>query len=328
MADSVRGRRRRYILVVMALTALTLATLSQRDGDSGPIGAAGGVAHRIVQPVTDAADSAFGPLHDWWHGFWHHGDVVAENRKLREELQQLLAENSDNTDAVEKLRQLEAYFNQTYWRDYKATGATVVGDSPGNNETTVTINRGSEAGIRVGMAVVGLGGLIGTILQTWHGGSKVLLINDPSFGAAVRTLIDNRFGTAATDDDGVLRVTFPANGQPKHLNVHIRVGDEIVTCGCNGSLLPPGIPIGEVNNVSVAFDASSVKVAVTPTLDLPSLQNVKVILWKPGDETPPTVTEKLAKGTARPTTTTTGPGASTTTIAPGTSTTTAKPAGG
>ena len=56
--------------------ALTLATLSERNGDSGPIGAAGRVAHRVVQPVTDAADSVFSPIHDWWHGFWHHGDVV------------------------------------------------------------------------------------------------------------------------------------------------------------------------------------------------------------------------------------------------------------
>ncbi|HEY3834564.1 MAG TPA: rod shape-determining protein MreC [Acidimicrobiia bacterium] len=324
MADSVRGRRRRYILVVMALTALTLATLSQRDGDSGPIGAAGGVAHRVVQPVTDAADSAFGPLHDWWHGFWHHGDVVSQNRKLREELQQALAENSGKTDAIEKLRELDAFFNQTYWSDYKSTGASVVGDSPGNNETTVTINRGSESGVRVGMAVVGVGGLIGTILQTWHGGSKVLLINDPSFGVGARTLLDDRFGTAATDDEGVLRVTFPANGQPKHLSPKIANGDEIVTCGCYGSLLPPGIPIGQVTNVSVAFDASSVRVAVAPTLDLPSLQYVKVILWKPGDPTQASVTEKLAEGAAHPTTTTTTtiPGASTTTS------TTTKTAGG
>ncbi len=312
MADPVRGRRRRYILVLMALTALTLATLDQRNGDTGPIGAAGRAAHSVVQPVTDAADSVFGPIHDWWHGLWHRGDVVAENRQLRQELERALAQNDKNDQALIEDRKYKQFFNQTYWSDYKSTGATLVGDSPGNNETTVIINRGSEAGIREGMAVVGVRGLIGTIVQSWHGGSKVLLINDPSFGVAARTLADNRYTTAQTDAEGVLRLTFKANGQPKAPDVHIKVGDEIVTCGCNDSRLPPGIPIGQVNDVSMAFDNSSVRVAVTPTLDLASLHAVKVILYTPGTTPPPSVTQALAKRSPA-TSTTTRPGATATT---------------
>ena len=295
MADPVRGRRRRYILVLMALTALTLATLSERDGDSGPIGAAGRVAHRVVQPVTDAADSVFGPVHDWWHGLWHRGDVVAQNRKLRQELQQALAHTDDQNNAIEQLQKYEQFFNQTYWRSYKAVGATVEADSPGNFESTVTINRGTEAGIRVGMAVVGVRGLIGTIEQTWSGGSKVMLINDPNFGVAARTL-DGHAADAATDGEGVLRLVFNANGQPKHLQPKINVGEAIVTSGGANSSFPPGIPIGPVTDVSVAFDASSVRVAVRSTLDRSSLEIVKVLIWSPGMSVPAAVSTVLATG--------------------------------
>ncbi len=317
MADSVRGRRRRYILVIMALTALTLATLSERNGDSGPIGAAGRVAHRVVQPITDAADSVFSPIHDWWHGLWHHGDIVAENRRLRRELQQALARTDDQNNAINQLQKYELFFNQTYWRNYKSVGATVVDDSPGNYESTVTINRGSEAGIRPNMAVVGARGLIGMIVQTWSGGSKVMLINDPNFGVAARTL-DGRAAEGQTDGSGVLRLTFQGNGQPKHLEPRIQLHDEIVTCGtgCAGSSFPPGIPIGFVSDVSVSFDASSVHVAVTPTLDRSSLEEVKVILWTPGSAVPQSVTSALASHVPtnpHSTTTTTGAGNTTTT---------------
>jgi len=59
------------------------------------------------------------------------------------------------------------------------------------------------------MAVVGQRGLIGTILQSWTGGSKVELISDPEFGVAARTLVDNLYATAQTDAEGVLRMNVP-----------------------------------------------------------------------------------------------------------------------
>src|SRR4051812_4029933 len=228
MPDPVRGPRRRYILVLMALTALTLATLSQRQGDSGPIGAAGRAAHRVVQPVTDAADSVFSPIHDWWHGFWHHGDVVAQNRELRRKLEQALATEDAQSNAIAENKRLNEFFKRTYWSDYKTAGATVVGGSTGNNETTVQINAGREAGIRDGMAVVGQRGLIGVIVESWTGGSKVMLVTDPDFGVLARTLSDNLYTTTQTDADGVLRMKFPGNGQPHKIKPKINVGEQIV----------------------------------------------------------------------------------------------------
>ncbi len=309
MADLMRGGRRRYILVLMALTALTLATLDQRSGDSGPIGAAGRAAHSIVQPIANGASTVFSPVHDWWHGFWHHGDIVAENRKLRSELENRLADQQQGDDAILLLKQYDKFFNTTYWSDYRSTGATVTDASPGNNETTVTINRGSESGIRTGMAVVGPAGMIGAIADVWHGGSKVTLITDPSFGVAVRTLVDSRVTTAQTDAEGVLRLLFQGNGQPKHPDIVIKVGDRIVTCGCNHSAFPAGIPVGAVTESSRSFDGAYVRVAVMPTLDRKSLEHVKVILWRPGDTTPAKVTQQLAP----PRTTTTRPVGTTTT---------------
>jgi len=41
----------------------------------------------------------------------------------------------------------------------------------------------------------------------------------------------------------------------------------------NGSRLPPGIPVGQVSDLSVAFDASLVRVAVMPTLEPPESEH-------------------------------------------------------
>ena len=212
-----RGRRRRYILVVMALTALTLATLSQRDGDSGPIGAAGGVAHRIVQPVTDAADSAFGPLHDWWHGFWHHGDVVAQNRKLRRRAPAVLAQSQDNTDAIEKLQQLESTSTRRTGTTTSRRARPWSAQRLATTRRRFTINRGSEAGIRVGMAVV-VARRTDRHDRRRRGtaGARCCSSTIPTSAWTPAHCSTTTSGPRQTDDDGVLRVTFPANGQPKH----------------------------------------------------------------------------------------------------------------
>ena len=64
--------------------------------------------------------------------------------------------------------------------------ARVVNRSPGNFESTVTIDKGEESGISPDMPVIGPGGLVGRVLEAWNGGAKVLLLIDPESDVGVR----------------------------------------------------------------------------------------------------------------------------------------------
>src|SRR6476661_5753267 len=60
------ANRRRTILALIVLTAVTLITLDVRG--SGPISALRGGAHDMVNPIAGTVDTVFSPVGDWIDG--------------------------------------------------------------------------------------------------------------------------------------------------------------------------------------------------------------------------------------------------------------------
>ena len=62
MAVSPRATRRRYVLVLLLLTGITLVTLDRRLGDDSVLGPVGRWVREAVQPVSEAVDDVFTPV--------------------------------------------------------------------------------------------------------------------------------------------------------------------------------------------------------------------------------------------------------------------------
>ena len=215
MVQFSRGQRRRYVLVFMVMNSITLATLDRRSNDTGVIGAAGRIAHSIVQPIGSAASAATSPFHDWWDGLTSRGDVVKENRKLRGDVQKLQAQLRASTDNAAEIKRLHDFFNETYETSYKSIGARVDSQSADNFNDVVTINRGRESGVLPDMAVLGPAGLIGKVTKSWSGGATVLLISDQTFHIEASLTTSSRHSQTETQTDGHLRVTFADDAKSK-----------------------------------------------------------------------------------------------------------------
>src|SRR5438067_921047 len=140
MAVQTQMARRRYVLVLIVLSALTLATLDKRSGESGPIGTVGRLAHRVVQPFANAADAVFSPVHDWWDSVVHSGHLKSDNRTLRHEIAQLRARLNESDQAVALNRYYESFFGKRFLDAYQEVGASVVTGNPDNFDKTVTID--------------------------------------------------------------------------------------------------------------------------------------------------------------------------------------------
>ncbi len=313
MVVTGRGSRRRFVLVLMVLTAITLATLDSRSGDSGPIGAAGRVAHRVVQPVSNAANTVFSPVHDWWRGVTNHDDIVAENRKITNQLQTAQAAARAGEDARRDLKRFQDLFRYPYQEQYATVGARVTASNSGNFENQVVINRGTESGIRPNMAVIGPEGLVGRIAVSWQGGSTVVLVSDRDFGVAVRTKEWKQSALAKMGDDGRMSMTFVDDPKFETSTVRVAEGDTMFTCGCESSRFPMGIPVGVIDRAIRTGDKSQVRVRLKSFLDRRSLELVKVITTSPNDPVPPQVQASVTP--SKPTTTTTAAGPTTTTTA-------------
>jgi rod shape-determining protein MreC len=161
------------------------------------------------------------------------------------------------------------------------------------------------------MPVVASGGLVGRVVEVWDGGSKVLLLDDPSFGVGVRMVRERITGIAeGRAGRSTLTVTFDG---PLAKSRRPRSGESTVSSGLQGSTFPPGIPVGTVESVSVSDDGLTIDARLVPLVDIGSLEYVKVLLWKTGSTVPPaltapttTTTTTTKSTTAKTTTTTTG----------------------
>jgi rod shape-determining protein MreC len=312
MAGPDRGGRRRYVLVLIVLTAVTLISLDQRQGDSGAVGTLGRFAHRIVDPVSNVASDVMSPVSNWFDGIVHAGSLKHDNARLRRELAAARLEAAQGHADRSENRQLNALLHLTWGGDpIPGVVASVIDNGAGNFNRTITLSRGTESGVRVGMPVVASGGLVGRVWQTWNGGSTVLLLDDPGFAVDVRMVTHRNVGVAR-GQAGRSTLAVALAG-PLGTHARPRRSEIVITSGQNSSTFPPGIPVGRVVSTRVSDDGLMINTLVTPYVDFSSLEYVRVLKWHPGSPVPP----KLQSSTTVPTTTTT----TTTTTIPGATTT-------
>ncbi len=122
------------------------------------------------------------------------------------------------------------------------TSARVIGDTGGPFVHTLLMNAGHSDGVRKGQAVVNGDGLIGRVVETGTGSSRIILLTD--LNSRVPVLIEkSRYRAALTGDN----TEYPQLSYLP-LNGKATLGDRIVTSG-HGGLLPPGLPVGVVRSV-------------------------------------------------------------------------------
>jgi rod shape-determining protein MreC len=301
MARPRGANRRRFVLALVVLTSLTLITLDSRSGRTGPLGSVGRLAHTIVSPVNRGTSAIARPIGDWWSGVFDSGSLKRENRKLRRQVAELNGKQREVQIALAQDAILRRLLGLRLLNSARPIPARVVDRDPGNFQSTITIDRGQEVGIEKGMAVISADGVVGSIINSWHGGADVRVLTDPESVIAVRTLKDPVVGIAEGHEgaDDLVVSDFPAG-------THVRVGDVVVTADITNSLFPPDLPVGKVSSVERQPAGLGLTVHIDPYVDFGALEFVDVLQWVPGEGpvVPPTTTT---------TTTTTLPGSTTTT---------------
>src|SRR5690242_15261399 len=170
MARPRGANRRRFVLALVVLTSVTLITLDTRSGRSGPLGAVGRVAHTIVSPIEGAVSSVTRPIGDWWSGMIDSGSIKKENPDLRRKVGELEGQQRDAATALkqnEELRRL-LHLQQGFLANANPITARVIDRDPGNFESTLTIDRGTQDGIADGMPVMAPDGVVGHVIEVWR----------------------------------------------------------------------------------------------------------------------------------------------------------------
>jgi rod shape-determining protein MreC len=295
------------VLALIVLTSITLITLDSRSGRSGPLGAAGRAAHTVVSPVGRAVNAIAEPISDWWAGVSDSGHLKRENRSLRRQIAELKGQQRDADiarGADAELKELLS-LGQGLDTNAKPVAARVVDRAPGNFESTITLDRGTEAGIEEGMAVLAPDGVVGHVVSAWHGGCTVRVLTDPDSAIAVRTVEHPGIGIAQ-GRSGSHELTV----SDFDTSAGVHRGDMVVTSDLANSVYPPDLSVGTVTHVDEQTAGLGLVVRIKPYVDFDGLDFVMVLRWVPGEGP---VVPIATTTTTQPTTTTS---TSTTTTSP------------
>lgn len=276
MAVYRRSRRNRFFLVLLALTSVTVLTLDYRGGGDGALESVRQTARDAFAPVQSAAETAFSPVTGFFSGLGDLGDLRSENARLRRDLEAARADAIRGADADRERQGLLQLQGLDYAGGLASVPARVISTAPTNFRLTITLDRGSDAGLDIGMPVVTAAGLVGRVTEVSKVRSTVLLITDPQSNIGVRL--------AASGEQGVARGAGDHNPLPLDFvttDVPVEIGEPVVTSGLERGLFPAQLPLGRVRSVTTGPGSLQKDILLDPSVDLNRLEFVRVLLWTP-----------------------------------------------
>jgi len=263
----------RFVLLVLALSAVTLVTLDASGGGLGGLRRGGQDALAPLQRPTQAVSRALG---DFVSGVVHYGDLTRENARLRDQLATARGQQDQAAEARRELRLLLGQQRLGFAGGIPMVTAQIVDTSSSNFELSVQVDRGSDSGVAVGMPVVAGGGLVGRVVEVAANRSTVLLLTDPTFSVGVRTTSSGDVAVA----DGRGRQS-PMRVELVDPSASIKAGDVVVTSGLQLERFPKDIPVGKVRRVEMPAGALEQDVTLDPAVDLSRLEFVQILHWSP-----------------------------------------------
>lgn len=169
-------------------------------------------------------------------------DLKEENRKLKEQLYEIILQQKSYYELTEENKRLKGLLNLKEKKKEILTIAKVTRTGSNKFLKTFWIDKGYNQGIKTGMPVITLHGLAGKIIFTSSNFSEVLSLTDPNFSVSVRV--------ERTRLEGILSGTGTNLCVLKYIPLEedIVVGDILITSGTDG-IFPEGIKVGVVRKV-------------------------------------------------------------------------------
>lgn len=263
--------RVKIILVIAALLSAGLAILSGVTNTT--------VVDLVVQGLLapfKAAGTALTTTAEKYYGYmFRYEALAAENEVLEERIAQM-EDVARQADAVSRENQrLRDYLNLTATNeDYKSVDAYIIGWSSTDWENTLTINRGTNAGIQENTcAITANGEVVGLVTAVGTNWAEVTTVLDSTLEIS---------GTISTSGyNGMVRGGYISDNQTllqmNYLpsSAIIRNQDQVVTSG--STVYPRGLIMGYV--VDAGFEDTGVAkfALLDPAADINALEQIFII---------------------------------------------------
>ena len=227
-----------------------------------------------------AATSAFGSAREGWQNYFALQEIRRENEQLKQEVTKLRVSLEQERNIAQQTRTLQQLLDLRSAAGFETAAATVIGSGADPEFRTVTIDKGTQDGLRADMAVMSPAGIVGRILMPTARAAKVQLIIDRDAAAGVmieRTRVAGVVtGVGSAEELGFRAGLIDLNYVPGSADV--KRGDRVVTSGIDG-IYPKGLPVGEIQSAERA--GGEWRIRVKPSVDFAALEAVLVVLKAP-----------------------------------------------
>ncbi len=262
------------LLVILVAVSLAITTVYHREGQDGPLRTVRRGVLAVAAPIAKGGDiltSPFRAVAEWFGGLSVDRAEYEQMRQQNNLLRQSVAELEEARQENERLRGLVGFAEA---RKLESLGARIIGRPTTPWEGAVTIDRGSEDGLKVGMPVLAEEGLLGQVVQVSSRSARVRLITDQRSGVAAIVQRTRVSGVVRGSLSGDLTLDFV----DKKLTP--RKGDVVLTSGMGG-IYPKGLFVGEVMEVESRASDLFPKVKVRSRVPFARLEEVLVLTGAP-----------------------------------------------
>jgi rod shape-determining protein MreC len=270
------NRRTRLVLGLLLIAAVALITLDFRDGGASPARSVGADIFGPVERVTHDVTNPVASLFDSITGGPSAQSTIATLQRQNAELRAELSGAQLSKTARKQLAQLL----QMDAGGYRIVAADVIA-AGGDFSDTVTLDAGSNDGIKPDETVLNGSGFVGTVTQVSADTSTVLLANDASSTVGVQMAGSGEIGAVtgtgkSMSGADLLRLTlFDANAV-------LRPGQVVDTyASVNDRPEVPGVPVGAVVSVNSSAGSLTQTAMVRPYVNFTALGVVGVVVEAP-----------------------------------------------
>ncbi len=267
--------RTRLLLIILIVTSLFLITLDLR-GVAVLDGARQGT-QTILSPFQRAGNVVLSPFKSFISDVTHLGRTRNQIEKLRADNAKLKGQLLNRKNADAQLKQLKSILDLAGTAGYKVVNVRVISQGSSQSFTqTVTIDSGSNAGIKKNMTVLSQTGIAGVVKDVYPTTALVMLATDPSFKIGVRI--------AGTQQIGILSGRGSRSGALQLLDnlTTVTVGDILLARGSVANRpFVPGVPVGYVTAVDNSAGEIAQSGAVRYYTNFGSLGVLAVVVGAP-----------------------------------------------
>lgn len=266
--------RVRIVIILVLLLAVGASVISGLTGVNVP----DMLVQSVLTPVRTGVSYLTDSAQQLYNYMFRFEAISAENAMLKEQLAQM-EDDIRQTNAIarenERLRQL-LELKQAY-EDFELVDGYIISWSSNDWSSTITINRGKNAGLEAGMcAITGSGQVVGIISSVGPNYAVIKTILDSSIEISATLSASGSTGYNgmvkggyASGLSGLLRMNYLPSNAVIHNN------DQVVTTG--STVYPRGLILGYVIDAGYEDTGIAMYALLRPAADISSLEQVFIV---------------------------------------------------